>query len=193
LAGDSRWVLWQVWPVHDRNSNDSVRQQIHVLWDVSREVMSPHPTASVDEMATCTTAAIKGPLDELCTACLQLGKLAALPAAPARADTFGDAPVESVAWDDLLRDNQLGVRARVENLLVTLPPILRVMASDARSAWAEPLQQLLHTQAASTARFDLDRALPTTAWQIDRTLRRIEHTLDQLVRDGSHNAAKDML
>jgi len=177
---DSRWLLWQVWPVREPHSH-SVCRQIHVLWDVSREVLSPHPTALVDEMVRCTTAAFDGPVQDLCNACLQLAKLAALPAASHRADVSGDKPVSTaVSWDDLLRDNRRGVLARVENLLVTLPQILQALASEARSAWSRPLQQLLHTQCASTARFDLDRVLPATAWQIDRTLRRIECILAKM-------------
>ena len=193
---DSRWVLWQVWPVsrrlpQERNSNDPLRQQIHVLWDISRDVMLPQPTASVDQMVRCTTAAIDGPLEDLCTACLQLGKLAALSAAPHRTGAHGSTPVDAPAdWFNLLRDNRRGVQARVEELLERMPPILRLLVSEARSVWTEPLQHLLHTQAASTAPFDLTRALPATAWQIDRALRRIEHTLDQLVRAGARDAAK---
>ena len=65
---------------------------------------------------------------------------------------------------------------------MTLPPILQTLASEARNAWNEPLRQLRHSQAASSARLDLDRVLPATAWHIDRNLRRIEHTLETLER-----------
>ena len=191
-AGDSLWVLWQVKNV--QNSNDPLCRQLHVLWDISRDVMLPQPTASVDQMVRCTTAAIDGPLEDLCTACLQLGKLAALSAVPHSTGAHGNTPVDAPAsWANLLRDNRRGVQARVEDLLERMPPILRLLASEARSVWTEPLQQLLHTQAASTAPFDLARELPATAWQIDRALRRIEHTLDQLVRAGAHDAAKQIL
>jgi hypothetical protein len=188
LEVDSHWVLWQVWPVRESNSNDSLRRQIHVLCNMSKEVMSPHPTASLDQMVRCTTAAIDGPLEHLCTACLQLGKLAALPAVPLQVDAASDTPNVVTGWKDLLRDNQRGVRARVEALLVSLPPILRGLASEARKTWSEPLQVLLHTQAASIVRYDPDRVLPATAWQIERTLRQIEHVLDQLARAVAHDA-----
>lgn len=191
-AGEPRWILWQIWPVREVNSNDSARRQLHVLWDVSAEAISPSSTAPVpldqlSKAATQATVAIDGPLQDLCTACMQLGKLAAMAAATDPDDRFDDevGPEENSSlgdWDGLLRSSRHGLKARVEDLLVTLPPILQTLASEARNAWNEPLRQLRHSQAASSARLDLDRVLPATAWHIGRNLRRIEHTLETLER-----------
>jgi len=184
---EARWILWQIWPVRELNPKDTMRRQIHVLWDVSTEALSPNSSSPLDQLSravTDTSAAIRGPVQDLFTACLQLGKVTASARLPEKPTGLNapDAPADDAAesWSfrkELLETSGRGLEARAAHLLIVLPPILRTLAAEARKSWAEPLKQLRHTQAASMARLDLDRVLPAMAWHIERHLKRIEHDL----------------
>jgi hypothetical protein len=99
------WCLWQVWPVHELREEEPVRRQIHVLNDITAQMLPPPPlrsspaaprggggaaaaaaaagqgggavAASPMEVVARASAQLRGGVGEVATAVLQLAALLA--------------------------------------------------------------------------------------------------------------------